>query len=108
MILQPLLLRLDDGKEIIIQNLWKRILDQKHKLSLSLKDLELNNPLAILAKGYALVKDGKTKTIIKQKEDAYLNQDLEITLSFGKIGAKVGQITENPDKSLNPQGDDNK
>lgn len=63
MYLEPVLLRLDDGKESLTRAMKERLDEQSHALALLRRDLESSSPLALLERGFARVTDGKGRTV---------------------------------------------
>ncbi len=77
---QPLLMRLDDAKEALIHNMREQLTAKRHRLELLTKDIEGANPQDILRRGYSIVYDGKTGTVIRDADRVKVGQPLRITL----------------------------
>ncbi len=90
--LQPLLLRLDDGKEDLSVSLEKRILAYRHRLALAKERLVTGSPLQIMSKGYSLVKSGDK--IISEANQINPDSLLDIKLYRGNITARVESTRE--------------
>ena len=61
--LEPVMMRLDDGKENLFRAMKERIEEGKHALELRRRELEDSSPLALLERGFARVTDGKGNTV---------------------------------------------
>ncbi|WP_191017031.1 exodeoxyribonuclease VII large subunit [Treponema zioleckii] len=90
---QPLLLRLENAKESLRQNMNEKIKDTKNRIQQNLNILEGASPKTILARGYSMVRtsDGK---IVRSHADVLKNEKIEIIPATGKISAIV-ESTEN-------------
>jgi exodeoxyribonuclease VII large subunit len=86
---QPILLRFDDAKENLLAALADRVRDTRHKIELLEGKLEGANPRAILARGYSMVRDEETGTIIRSIDDTRAGKRLVIIPERGSITARV-------------------
>lgn len=86
---QPMLMRLDDAKENILFFMQERLSSEKHKLALLAKTIESANPQDILQRGYAIVQDKKTGTIIRNAAAVEAEQQLTIVLHTGSFAARA-------------------
>ncbi|MGP1594571.1 MAG: exodeoxyribonuclease VII large subunit [Treponema sp.] len=84
---QPLLMRLDDAKENMLFFMQERLTNEKHTLALLTKTIEAANPQEILKRGYAIVQDKKTGTIIRNAAAVGKKQPLTIVLHTGSFTA---------------------
>jgi len=91
-LLQPFLLRLDDAKENLIYGMQNRIQNQKHSLELITRELSAHSPLAILEKGYAVVRSRSTGKTLYKATSVQKEEGLSIILSQGRIDALVEEI----------------
>ena len=67
----------------------KGIVARTSRLAALAGRLESISPLAVLARGYALVRDEETGAVVKAARDTKEGQGLEVTLAEGKIRAVV-------------------
>ena len=91
-LMQPLLLRLDDAKEQLIRGMKETTREVKHRLELLNRELESHSPLSILERGYALVSDAETRTLITNAADTEKDRDISIHLAKGRLAAKVTEV----------------
>lgn len=94
---QPLLLRFDNAKENLFQNIQQKIKDLRLHLKNLTTILESASPQTILDKGYSMVREESTKKIIKDAADIEVGSKIEIIPAKGKITAYV----EKADNSKN-------
>ena len=93
---QPLLSRFDTAKEAILSAMEERCKDARHRIENSLRDLEGANPSAILARGYSMVTDKATGTVIRSPADTVAGQVLEIRPAAGVIQVQVQEAVHHP------------
>jgi exodeoxyribonuclease VII large subunit len=68
-ILQPRLVRFDDAKEALLQNLRFRIDDLRRRQELAKTGLEAGSPLAALERGFSVVTAEKTGKVIRRASE---------------------------------------
>lgn len=85
---QPYLMRLDNAKRQLEDNIKEKIKDIRQKLKESVQTLEGASPKTILSRGYSMVKtlDGK---IVRSSLDVKSGEKIEIYPAQGKISATV-------------------
>lgn len=85
---QPLLNRLENARESLIEGMNQKIKDTKTIIQQSVHILEQASPQTILNRGYSMVRtaDGK---IVRNSQDVTSGTNLEITPAHGKIFATV-------------------
>ncbi|WP_147614595.1 exodeoxyribonuclease VII large subunit [Treponema pectinovorum] len=85
---QPYLMRLDNAKRQLEDNIKEKIKDIRQKLKESVQTLEGASPKTILSRGYSMVKtlDGK---IVRSSLDVKPQEKIEIYPAQGKISATV-------------------
>lgn len=93
---QPLLSRFDTAKEAILSAMEERCKDARRRIENSLRDLEGANPSAILARGYSMVTDKATGTVIRSPQDTVAGQVLEIRPAAGVIQVQVQEAVHHP------------
>jgi exodeoxyribonuclease VII large subunit len=92
-ILQPTLVRFDDAKEVLLQNLNDKVEEIKHRLDLANLCLEASSPLKILERGYSVVTiadNGKRNgKLVHSNKDVKKGDRLIIRPMEGLIHAEV-------------------
>lgn len=89
---QPLLSRLDNAKEALIQNIMQKVKDTKLLVENCHAILESASPQTILARGYSMVRNKETKEIITNTENLSKGTQIEIVPANGRFTAIVDQI----------------
>ena len=96
-ILQPRLLRFDDAKDALMNNMKAKSRELRQRLDLALTGLEAASPLLILEKGFSLVmpyKNGKTGKPIRRAIDIKEGDELLIRPLEGFIKVKAEEIIQ--------------
>ena len=86
---QPLLMRLDDAKEHLLYNMQARLTDTKYRLALLSQKIEGANPQSILERGYAIVYNRTTETVIRSVQNVSGGSKLRIRLADGELYAEA-------------------
>ena len=86
-ILQPRLIRLDDAKEALIDNLSAQVAGRRKRLELALAVLEAGSPLSVMERGFSVVTNARTGKMVKHPGDARPGDRLEIRPLKGTITA---------------------
>jgi exodeoxyribonuclease VII large subunit len=86
-ILQPHLIRLDDAKEALIDNLCVLVDDRRARLEMVRAVLEAGSPLAIMERGFSMVTNTRTDKIVRHSGDARPGDRLNIRPLAGTITA---------------------
>ncbi|MBN1524876.1 MAG: exodeoxyribonuclease VII large subunit [Spirochaetales bacterium] len=92
--LQPLLLRVDDAKELMLYSMKDALLKTRHRFALLVNTIEASSPKQILKRGFAVVTDtdcGKILTGTKQTKPGH---SLSISLYEGTIIAEVKETDD--------------
>ena len=89
---QPLLSRLDNAKEAIIQNMMQKVKDTKMLIENCHAILESSSPQTILARGYSMVRNKETQVIITNTKNLTKGTQIEIVPAVGRFTAVVDQI----------------
>ena len=89
---QPLLSRLDNAKEAIIQNMMQKVKDTKMLIENCHAILESSSPQTILARGYSMVRNKESQEIITNTQNLTKGTQIEIVPAVGKFTAVVDQI----------------
>ena len=96
-ILQPALMRFDDARDALLENMIERTTELRRRLDLARTSLEAASPLSVLERGYSVVmplRDGKTGPAIRRAEDIKPGERLVIRPLEGLITA-LAEKTEN-------------
>ena len=89
-ILQPRLMRFDEAKDNLVENMEERIMELRRRLDLARTGLEAASPLAVLERGFSVVmplRDGKTGMAIRKAADVKPGETLVIRPLEGLITA---------------------
>ncbi|MBQ1972021.1 MAG: exodeoxyribonuclease VII large subunit [Treponema sp.] len=89
---QPLLSRLDNAKEAIIQNMMQKVKDTKMLIENCHAILESSSPQTILARGYSMVRNKETQEIITNTKNLTKGTQIEIVPAVGRFTAIVDEI----------------
>ena len=89
---QPLLSRLDNAKEAIIQNMMQKVKDTKMLIENCHAILESSSPQTILARGYSMVRNKETQEIITNTKNLAKGTQIEIVPAVGRFTATVDEI----------------
>lgn len=89
---QPLLSRLDNAKEAIIQNMMQKVKDTKMLIENCHAILESSSPQTILARGYSMVRNKETQEIITNTKNLAKGTQIEIVPAVGRFTAIVDEI----------------
>jgi len=98
-VMQPYQLRLDDSKEQVLRSMQDLILRYRHRVEILKGTLEANSPRAVMARGYAVVTDRSTGTLIADSAQISVGEEIDIRLHRGKIGAQIDTIYDHQDSS---------
>lgn len=85
---QPLLMRFDNAKELLFQNLTQKTRDLRQKIDTCITVLENASPNTILNRGYAMIRDENGR-IVRSSADVKIGSRIEIIPAEGKITACV-------------------
>ncbi|MDR2095463.1 MAG: exodeoxyribonuclease VII large subunit [Treponema sp.] len=98
-ILQPRLVRFDDAKEALLDNLADRVKDIRRRLELARLGLEAGSPLSVLERGFSVVmaegKEGEAPRLIRRASDTRRGDRLIIRPMAGIITALTEDTKEN-------------
>lgn len=84
---------LDDSMQRLEQSLQHKIKDAKHEFTISAEKLSILSPLAVLARGYSVLRDQNGR-IIRTSNEINIGEKLEAVLSKGIIAVEVLQKKE--------------
>jgi exodeoxyribonuclease VII large subunit len=86
-LLQPRLIRLDDAKEALIDNLSAVVSGRRTRLEMAVAVLEAGSPLAVMERGFSMVTNTRTGAIVRNSTDTRSGDRLEIRPLAGTITA---------------------
>jgi exodeoxyribonuclease VII large subunit len=98
-ILQPRLMRFDEAKDSLIENMEERTMELRRRLDLARTGLEAASPLAVLERGFSVVmplRNGKTGAAIRRAADVKPGETLVIRPLEGLVTAIAEKITPTP------------
>jgi exodeoxyribonuclease VII large subunit len=98
MIMQPVLMRLDDLKEELIDQLKERITEYKHTLEILEGRLEGGSPLTILKRGYALVTAKESGRLVTSAGQTTLGEEIRVRFSEDRLTAVVEEDEKDDEK----------
>ncbi len=91
-IVQPLLLRLDDAKESVLDAMERRVTESRHRLSLAAQALEACSPFEVLKRGYAMVYRPEDGRIITAPEAVQVDERISVRFHRGGLDARVEAV----------------
>lgn len=90
--LQPLRQRFDDAKEAIIRGARDACLEARHRLQSSCAVLRASDPMAILARGFAVVR--RSGHAVRDAGTLSADDSISITFSRGAAEARIMEVKE--------------
>ena len=84
--------RLVELKRHLVQGMQNSILLGRHQSKISISQLHQLSPLAVLARGYGIVKDLRSGKVLKKSTDTMVGADVHATLSEGELVCRVQKI----------------
>ena len=88
---QPLLVRFDNAKDDLMQNISRKLQDTRRFIENCATILENASPQVILDRGYSMVREKSTQKIIRDGTQIAAGAEIEIIPAKGKITAVVTQ-----------------
>ncbi|HUX20529.1 MAG TPA: exodeoxyribonuclease VII large subunit [Spirochaetia bacterium] len=92
-LIQPTLLRLDDAKEMLLRSLQDRLVDAGHRVALAVQHLNSSSPLEVLKRGYSVVTDRESGSLLTSAGETEIGRGVKIRLHRGSIAATVEETT---------------
>ena len=86
---QPLIVRLDNAKKSLLENMKSKIKDLRQKIENYRQSIENTSPQAVLSRGYSMVKIAGNGKIVRSADDVSQGTLIEIIPARGKIEAAV-------------------
>jgi exodeoxyribonuclease VII large subunit len=93
-ILQPSLVRFDDAKEALLENMADRIADLRRRADRARINLEAANPRSILERGFSVVINERTGKTLRHAGETKPGERLVIQPLQGTIAALVEKVEE--------------
>lgn len=93
-LLQPLLLKLDDLKEMLIRSMNDKVNRTRHAIDLLLSRLQAGSPLKVLERGFALVTEGESGRIVTKSNQRKPGDFIQVKVFQGSLSAKVEEVTD--------------
>ena len=84
--------RVMDLNRQLVQCINNSILLGRHQVNISISQLDELSPLAVLARGYSVVKDLRNGKVLKKSTDSMVGADIHATLSEGELIGQVKKI----------------
>ena len=91
-LLQPRLLRFDEAKDTLLENMQSRTIELRRRMALAKTGLEAASPLAVLERGFSVVMpivNGKTGPAIRSASDLKPGEQIFIRPLRGSFTARV-------------------
>jgi len=76
----------------LVQGMKNSVLLRCHQIKLGISQLHQLSPLAVLARGYSIVKDVRDGKVLKNSTDTEVGAEVHATLSGGELVCRVQQI----------------
>ncbi|MDR1506227.1 MAG: exodeoxyribonuclease VII large subunit [Treponema sp.] len=95
-ILQPRLVRLDDAKEALLENLSGRVADLRRRLELGRAILEAGSPSAIMERGFAVVINEESGRVLRRFSQTKAGDRLSVRLMEGIVKARTEEVQNDP------------
>jgi len=91
--LQPFRQRFDDAKELLVRGAEDACVSARHRLVSADAVLRASDPMAILARGFAVVRRPGSSTAIRNAADLAPEDPVSITFAEGKAAASIVEVT---------------
>lgn len=91
---EPLLIRLDNTKDNLVENIELKIRDTRLLIENCVSVLESSSPQAIFERGYSMVRETKTGEVIRSSSQVKKGSEIEIVPAEGKIKAAVTEVLQ--------------
>ncbi len=84
--------RVTELNRYLVQGMQNSVLLRRHQTKLSISQLHQLSPLAVLARGYSIVKDIRDGKVLTNSTDTEVGAEVQATLSEGELVCRVQQI----------------
>ncbi len=91
--LQPFRQRFDDAKELLVRGAGDACVSARHRLSSADAVLRASDPMAILARGFAVVRKPGNIRAIRNASDLAADDPVSITFAAGNAAARIVEVT---------------
>ena len=82
-------LKLEQKNNNLLKNIYNYNKSKQIKIQALAAKLQALSPMAILTRGYSITRSLPAKIVIKDPETVSLNQELEVTVAFGRLYCRV-------------------
>jgi exodeoxyribonuclease VII large subunit len=96
-LVQPVYLRFDDAKEELLRSMQERLTEARHRLTLSVKQLEGLSPYAVLERGFAIVTREKDNAVVTDASQADRGSRVRARFARSAFTAEVQEQHSNAD-----------
>ena len=79
-------------KRHVAQGMQNSVLLRRHHITVSISQLHQLSPLAVLARGYSIVKNVRDGKVLKKSTDTEVGAEVHATLSDGELVCRVERI----------------
>ncbi len=93
-IVQPFMLRLDDGKEILVNQFKNYLTERKHHIQILTTGLSNNSPVEIMKKGYSVVTFKEDGTLVTDSRQLEVNSPVAIRFAAGSATGRIEEIVK--------------
>jgi len=84
--------RVTELNRYLVQGMQNSVLLRRHQTKLSISQLHQLSPLAVLARGYSIVKNIRDGKVLTNSTDTEVGAEVQATLSEGELVCRVQQI----------------
>ena len=93
-IVQPFMLRLDDGKETLVNQFKNYLTERKHHIQILTTGLSNNSPVEIMKKGYSVVTFKEDGTLVTDSRQLEVNSPVAIRFAAGSATGRIEEIVK--------------
>ncbi len=93
-IVQPFMLRLDDGKETLVNQFKNYLTERKHHIQILTTGLSNNSPVEIMKKGYSVVTFKENGTLVTDSRQLEVNSPVAIRFAAGSATGRIEEIVK--------------
>jgi len=93
-IVQPFMLRLDDGKETLVNQFKNYLTERKHHIQILTTGLSNNSPVEIMKKGYSVVTFKGDGTLVTDSRQLEVNSPVAIRFAAGSATGRIEEIVK--------------
>ncbi len=91
-IIQPVMMRLDDGKEGILASFEILRRERKHRIELLRTEITGNSPLEILKKGYSVITLKENGVLVTSSHQLKKNTTIALRFATGSASGKIEEV----------------